>query len=92
MLSTHTFTIYGMAQTRAQRRTRARLAAHVLHSKHDSKELTKPARRAFLARFEREVDPEGTLPEGERRRRAEHALKAHMIALAVKSARARRQR
>ena len=35
---------------------------------------TEPARRAFLARFEAEVDPEGRLPAEERAKRAEHAL------------------
>lgn len=50
---------------------------------------TAPGRRAFLERFEREVDPEGTLPEAERIRRAEHAKKAYFQRLALKSAQAR---
>jgi hypothetical protein len=51
---------------------------------------TKPGRDAFLARFEREVDPNNELPEEERRRRAEHKRKAHMQELAIKSAQKRR--
>lgn len=47
------------------------------------------ARDAFLARFEREVDPNGELPEHERRTRAEHAKRAYMLQLAKRSARAR---
>lgn len=69
----------------------ARLAAHVLHSRYDSKELTAPARRAFLERFEREVDPKGILPEAERLRRAGHAKKAYFTKLALASSRARRK-
>jgi hypothetical protein len=60
-------------------------------SKADALKRTEPGRRAFLERFEREVDPDGTLPPDERRRRAEHARKAYMASLALKSARARRK-
>ncbi len=77
--------------TPAERSLRGRAAAHQLHATHDSRELTAPARAAFLARFEREVDPDGVLPEPERLRRAEHARKAHFLGLALKSARARRK-
>lgn len=52
---------------------------------------TAPARRAFLARFEQEVDPENTLTPAERSRRAEHLRQAHMARLALKSAQARRK-
>lgn len=70
---------------------RARIGAHALHASHDSRELTVPARAAFLARFEAEVDPDGILPEAERRRRAEHARKAYFARLALASAKARRK-
>lgn len=76
----------------AQRSLRARRAAHRLHSLYDSRELTKPARAAFEERFYNEVDPDGTLPEAERRRRAEHAKKAYFTGLAIKSAKARKAR
>lgn len=77
--------------TPAERSMRARIAAHVLHSRHDSRKLTAPARAAALARFAREVDPDGVLPEDERRRRAAHARKAYFTGLALKSAAARRK-
>lgn len=70
----------------------ARAAAHKLHSLYDSKELTAPGRRAFLNRFRDQVDPERKLPEAERERRAAHALQAHMLWLAARSAEARRKR
>lgn len=50
---------------------------------------TAPARNAFLARFEKQVDPDGKLPPDERARLAESALKAHMQLLARKSRKAR---
>ena len=56
----------------------------------DPSARTAPARRAFEQRFEDEVDPDRTLPDAERARRAEHARKAYFAALALKSARARR--
>lgn len=43
-----------------------------------------------MARFEREVDPDGVLDEEERARRADHARRAHFTALAYKSAKVRR--
>jgi hypothetical protein len=73
------------------RTLQARMAAYVLHSLYDSKELTAPARRAFNARFEKEVDPDGNLPLAERARRAEAAKKAYFLRLALKSAQARRR-
>lgn len=76
--------------TPAQRSQRARLAAHVLHSRYDSKALTQPAREAMERRFLDEVDPDRTLPEPERQRRAGHARKAYFTRLAMKSAAARR--
>lgn len=68
--------------TPAQRVLRARIAAYTLHATHDSRELTRPARDAFMARFEREVDPDAVLPRGERSRRAEAAKRAYFTRLA----------
>ncbi len=79
------------ALTPEQRSLQSRIAAHTLHSKVDATAHTAPARKAFLERFEREVDPEGVLPLGERRRRAEHARKAYFTRLALRSAQARRK-
>lgn len=80
------------ALTPRERSLRARIGAHALHSTHDPTETTAKARAAFLARFEDEVDPERLLPQVERKRRAEHARKAHMTRLALASVRARRAR
>jgi hypothetical protein len=49
------------------------------------------ARAAMLDRFEREVDPDGTLPLQERARRAESARKAYFTRLALRSAQSRRR-
>jgi hypothetical protein len=70
--------------TPEERSLRARAAAHRMHAA--GKTNTQPGRDAFLAKFEREVDPDGVLPEAERRRRALHARKAHMLTLSMKSA------
>lgn len=75
--------------TPSERTLRAKLAAHRLHASGGTN--TAPARAAFLARFEREVDPDGTLDPAERARRAEHAKRAYMTSLALKSARSRRK-
>lgn len=77
------------AMTPEQRTLRARIAAHAMHARHDTQKTTSAGREAFLARFEREVDPDGTLPPAERARRAEHARKAYFTGLALKSSRAR---
>ena len=52
---------------------------------------TKAGRDRFLARFLEQVDPDGTLPEHERRERAEHAKRAYMLSLAKRSAATRRK-
>ena len=57
----------------------------------DRKKRTRPARDAFLARFEREVDPECVLPAEERKERAELAKRAYMLRLAKRSAQARKK-
>jgi hypothetical protein len=75
-----------------ERALRGRIGAHLLHATHDSKLLTAPARAAFLASFERQVDPDGTLPPKERRRRAAHARAAHFARLARLSSLARTKR
>jgi hypothetical protein len=53
---------------------------------------TRPARETFLKRFEKEVDPDGTLPPDERRQRAEHAKRAYMLKLAKRSGAVRKAR
>lgn len=77
--------------TPSERSMRASIAAHTSWAKTpDPAARTAPARTAALARFEREVDPDGVLPDAERIRRAEHARKAYFQQLAYRSARARR--
>jgi hypothetical protein len=50
-----------------------------------------PGRKAFMDRFEREVDPEGVLEPEERQRRARAARSAYFCKLALRSARKRRK-
>jgi hypothetical protein len=68
---------------------RARLGAFALHAKYGTKETTRAATAGFLARFEREVDPDCVLDPVERNRRAISARRAHMTSLALKSSIAR---
>ena len=68
---------------------RGRVSAHTTHSRHDSRRLTERAREQFFAKFIDEVDPNRSLPEDERLRRADHAMKAHLARIALKSARSR---
>jgi hypothetical protein len=71
----------------------ARIAVHTSWAKTtDRKARTAAGRAAFLDRFEREVDPDGTLAPEERARRAENARRAYFYALALRSAQARRKR
>jgi len=81
-----------MGMTPAERSLRGRIAAYTLHSRYDSHEITERARKGFQSKFEREVDPDGVLPEAERLRRAEMARKAFYARLALSSAKARRKR
>ena len=75
--------------TPEQRRLRAQAGAYASHVNHTGSERTAAARAAQQARFEREVDPDGTLPPDERARRAELARKAHMARVSLASAQAR---
>jgi len=76
--------------TPAERSLRARMGAYAQQARHDTRETTAAARATFLTRFEREVDPDGVLPEAERARRAEAAKRMYFTRLAWKSAQARR--
>ncbi len=76
----------------SERSLAARIASHESWAKTANPTArTEPARQAFDGRFEREVDPDGTLPPAERARRAEHARKAYFTRLALASAKARRK-
>ena len=74
----------------AEMALRGRIGGFSLAASHDPREYTKAARRAFLDKFEAEVDPDHVLPEAERLRRAAAARSAHFAKLALKSVRARR--
>lgn len=73
-----------MSLSPQQRVLRARAAAHAMHSKNDPRETSKAGREAAFARFERQVDPDGTLDPEERRRRARHAQRAHMASIRLR--------
>jgi hypothetical protein len=60
-------------------------------AKHDTREITAPARKAFLSKFEAQVDPEGQLAPVERERRAQAARRAYFKRLALKSVMARQK-
>lgn len=82
----------GEPLTPAERSLRARIAVHTSWAQTtDRAARTAPARRAALERFQRQVDPDGSLSEAERARRAEQAMRAHMARLALRSAQARRR-
>ena len=75
-----------------ERSQHGRVGAYALHSQYDSRQITKPARDKFNERFLDQVDPDRILPEAERQRRALHARKGYFLALAIKSAKARKAR
>jgi len=80
-------------RTPSQRSQQARRAAYSSWARTpDPAARTAPARQRFLARFELEVDPQGTLPAAERLRRAEHAKRAYFSGLALRSSRVRAQK
>jgi hypothetical protein len=79
--------------TPAQRTLRAKAAADASWANtSDRAARTEPARRAALARFERQIDPAGELSEDERQRRAASARRAYSRLLALRSARTRGRR
>lgn len=76
---------------RSARILNARSAAYAMHAKHGH-EVSQPGRDAAWDRFLRLVDPDGTLPEGERVRRAEALRRSHLLRAAYKSAVVRAER
>jgi hypothetical protein len=82
-----------MSSSPEQRSLRASIAAHVMHSRHDGREITAAARAGRMAKKLRQVDEETPrLPEAERLRRAEHLLHAEMKRLALRSSKVRAAR
>lgn len=78
--------------TPSERSLRARIGGFALAAQRNPRDYTAAARKAFLAKFEKDVDPQGLLPENERRRRADAARKAYFARLALKSAQVRRKK
>lgn len=78
--------------TPEQRTLRARAAAHARWAREDPRPQAALGQSGLVARFEREVDPDGVLPPAERARRAEHARKAYFTRLALESSKARSRR
>lgn len=79
--------------TPQQRTLRARIAAHTQWANTENRTArTSAARKAAYDRFDKQVDPDGTLPPDERAKRAANARRAHMLSLAAKSADARRRK
>ena len=75
----------------AEATLRAKIGAHASwKNTTDRTARTAKGRAAFEQRFLDEVDPDRTLPEDERNRRAEQARKEYYTRLAYRSARARR--
>jgi hypothetical protein len=79
----------GSSLTPEQRRLRASVAAHERWAHNDPVEGTKPARTAWFGKFIEQVDHDRKLPEAERQRRAQSAMRAHMQRMALRSSRAR---
>ena len=82
--------------TPSERSLRARIGAHSVHAKYDSRELTEAARKASRSSLDQillaAIDPDHTLPDAERARRLEHARRAHFARLALRSAQARQRK
>ncbi len=75
----------------SERSLHASIAAHESWARTpDRTARTEQARRSFRQSFEAVVDPDGKLDPAERTRRAEHAYRAHMARLALRSAQSRR--
>lgn len=72
---------------------RAKIAAHSRWARTpDRTAATSRARQAADARFERQVDPSGSMDPAVRARLAENARKAYFTKLALRSAQARKAR
>jgi hypothetical protein len=75
-----------------ERHLRGVVAAHSMHAKNDPIAITAAGRKAFMAKFERQADPDGTLSPEERERRVHHLRQAYFAKLTLKSIAARRRR
>lgn len=82
------------SMTPSERALRARTAVHTSWANtvgaKDRRRRTAPGTAAFLARFERQVDPEGLMDPADRAKAAENAKSAYFAGLALKAAKAKR--
>lgn len=77
--------------SKADRTLRAQIAANTRWGRTtDRSASTEPARRGLRAKFELEVDPDGSLDPAERDRRVDSLLMAHMQKMSLAASRARR--
>ncbi|GAA3841708.1 hypothetical protein GCM10022403_087320 [Streptomyces coacervatus] len=82
-----------MSTTPEERSLRAQIAAFERWAyEADRSDATAAARAASMGRFDKLVDPDGSLTPEERARRAACARKAHFLRMALRSAQARRAR
>ncbi len=80
-----------MSDGRPDPRLTGRIGGLTAWARNDPATMLGPAHLGFRRRFERLVDPGGTLDPRERAIRADRARRAHMIMLSVKSAAARKK-
>lgn len=74
--------------TASQRRQRARRAAYARWARSSDRSSTAEAgQRGLRERFAKLVDPDGELPEHERERRIDAAVRSHMTGLAYRRSR-----
>jgi hypothetical protein len=79
--------------TSTERRLASQIGAHKSWAQTpDRAARTAPARAAAWDRFEKLVDPEGTLHPSDRAKMAHSARQAHFRAMALRSAQVRRAR
>jgi hypothetical protein len=77
------------AKIAEERRLRGRMGGLIRSSRGDPRAMTAAARSGADARFERLVDPDGTLAPAERARRAAAARQAHFASMLLRSIEAR---
>lgn len=79
--------------TPEERSRRAKIAANSRWAKTpDRLGAMAPARRGLVEKFEREVDPDGTLDPKVRAKLVQSALKAHYLRMAANSVKSRKKK
>jgi hypothetical protein len=73
-------------------RMMGRLGAFTMHSRHNARETTAPARAAAWRRYEDMVDPGRVLDAEDRKARATAARRAELIRMSIRSQEVRRER